>query len=145
MSDTSTGKISIEAPLTKVEGILFDLAQYPMWSSAIKSVAVLEKDEKGRPTSATISIDAGMMKDRVTLAYDWSQAPQKLSFSMTDADLLTAMDGSYTIVALDEDTTEVTYELYVDISMPIPAMMRRNAEKATIDMALGQLKTFAEK
>lgn len=145
MTDTSTGKISIEAPLSKVEGILFDLATYPMWSTAIKSVAVLEKDEKGRATSATISIDAGMMRDRVTLEYDWSQAPQKLSFSMTDADLLTAMDGSYTIVAQDEDTTEVTYELHVDLSMPIPAMMRHKAEKATIDMALGQLKTFAEK
>ncbi len=145
MTDTSTGKISIQAPLSKVEGILFDLAQYPMWSSAIKSVAVLEKDEKGRATSATISIDAGMMRDRVSLEYDWSQAPQKLSFSMTDADLLTAMDGSYTIAAQDEETTEVTYELHVDLSMPIPAMMRHKAEKATIDMALEQLKTFAEK
>lgn len=145
MTDTSTGKISIEAPLSKVEGILFDLAQYPMWSTAIKSVAVLEKDEKGRATSATISIDAGMMRDRVTLEYDWSQAPQRLSFTLIDADLLTAMDGTYTITAQDEDTTEVTYELHVDLSMPIPAMMRHNAEKATIDMALGQLKTFAEK
>lgn len=145
MTDASTGKISIEAPLSKVEGILFDLAQYPMWSTAIKSVAVLEKDEKGRATLATISIDAGMMRDRVTLEYDWSQAPHKLSFSMTDADLLTAMDGSYTIAAQDEDTTEVTYELRVDLSMPIPAMMRHKAEKATIDVALGQLKTFAER
>lgn len=145
MSDASTGKICIEAPLSKVEGIIFDLAQYPTWSSAIKSVAILEKDEKGRATLATLSIDAGMMKDRVTLEYDWSQAPHQLSFSMTDADLLTAMNGVYTITAQDEDTTEVTYELHVDLSMPIPAMMRRNAEKATIDMALGQLKTFAER
>lgn len=145
MTDASTGKISIEAPLSKVEAILFDLAQYPTWSSAIKSVAVLAKDEKGRATSATISIDAGMMKDRVTLEYDWSQAPHRLSFSLTDADLLTAMNGAYIITAQDEDTTEVTYELHVDLSMPIPAMMRHNAEKATIAMALEQLKTFAEK
>lgn len=145
MTDTSTGKISIEAPLSKVEGILFDLAQYPTWSSAIKTVSVLEKDEKGRATSATLSIDAGMMKDRVTLEYDWSQAPHRLSFSMTDADLLTAMDGAYIITAQDEDTTEVTYELHVDLSMPIPAMMLHKAEKATIDMALGHLKTYAEK
>lgn len=145
MSDTSTGKISIEAPLSKVEGILFDLALYPTWSSAIKSVAVLEKDEKGRATSATMTIDAGMMKDRVTLAYDWSQAPKRLSFTMTDADLLTEMDGAYIITAQDEDTTEVTYELHVDLSMPIPAMMIHKAEKATIDMALEQLKTYAEK
>lgn len=145
MSDMSTGKISIEAPLSKVEGILFDLALYPTWSTAIKSVAILEKDEKGRATSATVTIDAGMMKDRVTLAYDWSQAPRRLSFSLTDADFLTEMEGGYIITSQDEDVTEVIYELHVDLSMPIPAMMIHKAEKATIDMALEQLKTYAEK
>lgn len=145
MADFSTGNISIEAPIAKVEAALFDIAQYPSWSSAIKSVNVTEKDDKGRVLAATLGIDAGMMKDRVTLAYDWSKAPGRLSFSLTDADLLTAMDGAYVLSAQDEDTTDVTYELHVDLSMPIPAMMRKNAEKATIEMALSQLKTFAEK
>lgn len=145
MTDITTGKISIEAPLSKVEALLFDIAQYPTWSSAIRSVTVLEKDGQGRAISATLSVDAGMMKDRVTLEYDWSQAPGRLNFSLTDADLLTAMDGAYIIAAEDEETTAVTYELHVDLSMPIPAIMRHKAEKTTIDMALGQLKTFAEK
>lgn len=145
MADFSTGKISIEAPLAIVAAALFDIAQYPTWSSAIKSVNVTSVDDKGRPLAATLSIDAGMMKDRVSLAYDWSQAPGRLSFSLTDADLLTAMDGAYVISAEDEDTTDVTYELHVDLSMPIPSIMRKNAEKATIEMALSQLKTFAEK
>ena len=145
MSEITTGKISIEAPHAKVEEILSDISQYPAWSSAIKSISILEKDEKGRTLSATLTIDAGMMKDRVTLEYDWTKAPQQLSFSLTDADLLTQMDGAYLITAHDEENTEVTYELRVDLSMPIPAMMRHKAEQATIDMALTQLKTFAEK
>ena len=91
-----------------------------------------------------MSIDAGMMKDRVILDYDWSGAPTHLSFSLDDADLLTGMDGSYTIKSIDEDTTEVTYELAVSLSMPIPAMMRQKAEKATIDAALAQLKATLE-
>jgi hypothetical protein len=91
-----------------------------------------------------MSIDAGMMKDRPTLDYDWSQAPNKLLFSLDEADLLTSMDGVYTISAIDEDTTEVTYELGVDLSMPVPAMMRQKAEKATIDAALAQLKSYLE-
>jgi hypothetical protein len=85
-----------------------------------------------------------MMKDRPTLDYDWSQAPNKLLFSLDEADLLTSMDGAYTIVAVDEDTTEVTYELGVELSMPVPAMMRQKAEKATIDAALAQLKSYLE-
>jgi len=84
------------------------------------------------------------MKDRPVLDYDWSQAPNKLSFSLDEADLLTSMDGVYTISAIDEDTTEVTYELGVDLSMPVPAMMRQKAEKATIDAALAQLKSYLE-
>jgi hypothetical protein len=78
------------------------------------------------------------------LDYDWSQAPIKLSFSLDEANLLTGMDGVYTITAIDDDTTEVTYELGVTLSMAVPAMMRQKAEKATIDAALAQLKAHLE-
>jgi hypothetical protein len=36
------------------------------------------------------------------------------------------------------------YELEVSLSMPIPAMMRQKAEKATIYAALAQLKSHLE-
>ena len=84
------------------------------------------------------------MKDKVTLDYDWADAPSKLSFTFNDADLLTGMEGSYSIKKIHEDTTEVIYELGVEISMPIPAMMRKKAEQATIDQALQQLKSHLE-
>jgi hypothetical protein len=43
-----------------------------------------------------------------------------------------------------DDTTTVTYELTVGLSMPVPAMMRQKAERATIDQALNQLKKKIE-
>ena len=144
MSDLSTSTISIDAPLENVRAILFDLAGYPTWSTAIKSAEVKQSDDQGRATSVKVSIDAGMMKDRVLLNYDWSQAPDRLEFSLEEADLLTAMNGAYITKAIDADTTSVTYELGVEVSMPIPAMMRTKAEKATIDQALAQLKAHAE-
>jgi uncharacterized membrane protein len=144
MSDLSSSTITIEAPLADVQGALFALDQYPTWSSAIKSSEVVERDDQGRAIKVKMTIDAGMMKDRVILDYDWSQAPGQLSFSLDDADLLTGMDGSYSIKAIDDDTTQVTYQLGVSLSMPIPAMMRQKAEKATIDQALAQLKTALE-
>ncbi len=145
MTDNSAGSISIEAPFEAVTAILFDIAKYPTWSTSIKSVEILSTDDQGRATSAKLSIDAGMMRDRVSLDYDWSQAPGKLSFSLSDADLLTGMDGAYIVEAEGSDTTKVTYELTVSLSMPLPAMMRTKAEKTTIDQALSQLKAFAEK
>ena len=145
MSELSNSTITIDAPIDAVRAILFDLESYPTWSTAIKSAEVKESDDQGRATSVKVSIDAGMMKDRVLLNYDWSAAPDRLEFSMEDADLLTAMNGAYITKAIDADTTSVTYELGVEVSLPIPAMMRTKAEKATIDQALAQLKAHAEK
>ena len=144
MSDLSSSTITIDAPLAAVQSALFAIDQYPSWSSSIKSSEVVASDDKGRAMKVKMTIDAGMMKDRVVLDYDWSQAPGKLSFSLDEADLLTGMDGSYSIKAIDEDTTQVTYELGVSLSMPIPAMMRQKAEKTTIDQALSQLKASLE-
>ena len=145
MSEVTSRSISIEAPVSRVQAILFDIAQYPSWSSAIKSVEVLASDGDGRVTSAKLTVDAGMMKDRVTLDYDWNSAPARLEFALSDADLLTQMDGAYIVTANDEDTTTVTYELNVALAMPIPAMMRIKAEQTTIDLALKELKEHAEK
>jgi carbon monoxide dehydrogenase subunit G len=144
MSDLSSGTVIIDAPIGEVQGALFDLAKYPEWSTSIKSVEAITSDEQGRLTTGKFVIDAGMMKDKVTLDYDWSETPTKLSFSFNDADLLTGMEGSYSIKKIDEETTEVTYEMGVEISMPIPAMMRKKAEQATIDQALQQLKSHLE-
>jgi hypothetical protein len=144
MTDLSKSLISIDAPIADVQKVLFELDKYPEWSAQIKSSEALARDDQGRITKVKMSIDAGMMKDRPVLDYDWSQAPNKLSFSLDEADLLTSMDGVYTITAIDEDTTEVSYELEVALSMPVPAMMRQKAEKATIDAALAQLKSHLE-
>ena len=144
MAEFSTAIITIDAPIAEVQKVLFALDKYPEWSTQIKSAEALDHDDQGRITKVKMSIDAGMMKDRPTLDYDWSEAPNKLSFSLEDADLLTGMDGIYSFKSIDEDTTEVTYQLEVSLSMPIPAMMRQKAEKATIDAALSQLKTHLE-
>ncbi len=144
MSEYSESSIVIAAPVSEVEAVLFDLANYPSWSTAIKSAEVLETNSDSRVTKIRTSIDGGVLRDNVTLEYDWSGAPGKLSFSLEDADLLTEMSGSYTIESLDDDETKVTYQLKVGISMPVPAMMRQKAEKSSIDLALSQLKTKLE-
>jgi len=144
MAEFSTATITIDAPIAEVQKVLFALDKYPEWSTQIKSAEALDHDDQGRITKVKMSIDAGMMKDRPILDYDWSEGPNKLSFSLEDADLLTGMDGIYSFKSIDEDTTEVTYQLEVSLSMPIPAMMRQKAEKATIDAALSQLKTHLE-
>ena len=144
MSEASKNSIQIDAPVADVTALLFDPAGYPEWSSAIKSASVLEKDGEGRATKIEMMIKAGQVKDRVILDYDWSKAPNALTFALDDADMLTEMTGGYTLTDSGDDTTKVEYELTVALSMPVPAMMRTKAERDTIDLALKELKAKLE-
>jgi ribosome-associated toxin RatA of RatAB toxin-antitoxin module len=144
MSQYSEATVEIEAALAEVTAALFAVEGYSTWMSSIKKSEVTERDDQGRPIKATLSIDAGVMKDRPTLDYDWSAAPSELSFSLDEADLMTAMTGKYILKAVDEDTTQVTYQLGVEISMPVPRMMIAKTEQNTIDTALAELKAHLE-
>ena len=139
----SRSTIVIEAPMSQVSEVLFDLEKYPDWSDSITKVKVTERDEGGRVTGATLTISAGALKDEVSLSYNWDGAPQRLEFELEDANMLTKMDGAYILKDLG-DETEVTYELSVGVSMPIPQMMITKQEKTTIDQALAQLKEHCE-
>ena len=143
MSSVSTSTVSITASADEVRAVLFDIASYPSWSTSFKSVTVLASDGQGRPTQVSMSVDAGALKDKPTLNYDWSAYPDRLDFSLEDADLLTQMSGGL-IVKDNGDETEVTFELTVALSMPVPGIMRKKAEKSTIDLALKQLKEKLE-
>ena len=139
----SRSTIVIEAPMSQVSEVLFDLEKYPDWSDSITKVKVTERDDGGRVTGATLTIAAGALKDEVSLSYNWVGAPQRLEFELEDANMLTKMDGAYILKDLG-DETEVTYELSVGLSMPIPQMMITKQEKTTIDQALAQLKEHCE-
>ena len=139
----TSSKILIEASADEVRKYLFDIAGYPEWSKSIKAAKVESSDDQGRPLRIQLTIEAGMLRDKPTLDYNWSEAPEKVSFSLVDADLLTQMDGTYIVKSLG-DETEVTYELDTDVSMPIPKPMLHSQEAATIKASLEELKAKIE-
>ena len=143
MSNPTSSTVNIAASADDVRAVLFDIANFPTWSTSFKSVTVLASDGEGRPTQAKLSVDAGALKDKPTLNFDWSAYPDRVDYSLEDADVLTDMSGAY-IVEDNGDETEVTFELTVALSMPVPEMMRTKAEKATIDLTLKQLKEKLE-
>jgi hypothetical protein len=57
--------------------------------------------------------------------------------------MLTGMTGAYRLTEL-EGSTEVTYELAVDVRIPMIGMVRRKAEKRIIETALKGLKRRVE-
>ena len=67
----------------------------------------------------------------------------RLTWSLVRANILRAMDGSYTLV-MDGDATLVTYQLTVDLTIPMLGMLKRKAEKTIVDTALKELKKRVE-
>ncbi|WP_274557502.1 SRPBCC family protein [Streptomyces spiramyceticus] len=144
MAEHTSSSITIEAAPADVMGVIADFARYPEWTGEVKEAEVLASDAKGRAEQVRLLLDAGAIKDDHTLAYTWS-GDNEVSWTLVKSQMLRALDGSYSLAPLgDGDRTEVTYQLTVDVKIPMLGMIKRKAEKVIIDRALAGLKKRVE-
>jgi hypothetical protein len=80
---------------------------------------------------------------RYTLAYDYSDVPNSMSWKLVEGSIMRVLDGSYTFDA-QEAGTLVTYHLEVDLIVPIPGFVKRRAEGKIMGTALRELKKYVE-
>jgi hypothetical protein len=89
-------------------------------------------------------LDAAPIRDEYDLGYTWD-GDRSVSWRLAEkGSMLTAMDGAYVLEPVDETRTRVTYQLAVDVSVPLLGMLKRKAEKVIIDTALKGLKKQVE-
>lgn len=146
MADSTESSIIIEADPGAVIDVIADLEAYPEWAGEMKATEILAEDGDGWPDRVRITLDAGVIKDTYTLDYDWDIAEDgtgSVSWTLVEASVLKAMDGTYTLNASDEGT-RVDYELMVDLKIPVLGMLKRKAEKVIIETALKELKKRVE-
>lgn len=144
MADRTQRSIIIEAPWQRVMSVIADLESYPEWVSAAKTVEVLEKSADGRARTARFVLDAGVVKDTYVLSYTWRADNKSVSWTLISGELQKAQDGTYELIDRPDGTTEVTYELTVDLNIPMIGMFKRKAEKVITDTALKELKKRVE-
>ncbi|AYY13664.1 SRPBCC family protein [Actinobacteria bacterium YIM 96077] len=142
MAAQTTSSITIAAPAADVMEVIADLEAYPEWTTSMRSVEVLSVGDDGRPERARFVLDAGPIKDTYILSYEWD-GDDEVRWSLVEGSLIKAMEGSYRLVESDS-TTDVTYQLTVDVAIPMLGMMKRKAEKVIIDTALKELKKRVE-
>ncbi len=143
MADSTTASITVAAPAAVVMAVISDFGTYPEWASAIRSADVLEHDGDGLASRVRFELDAGLIKDSYTLGYRW-QGDSEVRWEIAEpGSVIAGMTGGYLLAGRDEDT-DVTYELAVDLRLPMPGMLKRRAEKMIIDTALRGLKKRAE-
>ena len=143
MADRTESSITIEAAPVDVMDVIADFPAYPEWTGAIKEVEVRVNASNGRAKEVWFKLDAGAIKDSYTLSYVW-KGNKEVRWTLVEAEqIMKAMDGAY-LLAEDGDLTVVTYQLAVDVKIPMLGMIKRKAEKVIIDTALKELKKRVE-
>ncbi len=141
MPDQTNASIDIAAPPDEIMGVIADFDSYPDWVGDMKSAEVLTYYDDGWAKTVRITLDHALVKDVYVLEYDWVE--NVASWKLIEGTLLKVMDGSY-VLTPKGDVTTVTYNLEVDVNMPMIGMFRRKAAKTIIDGALKGLKQRVE-
>ncbi|RAJ43604.1 polyketide cyclase/dehydrase/lipid transport protein [Kitasatospora sp. SolWspMP-SS2h] len=142
MAEHTRSSIVIDATPAEVMAVIADFAAYPEWTGEVKEIDVLETGPDGRAAKVRLLLDAGAIRDEHTLAYTWD-GDREVGWTLVSSQMLRALDGSYALAAADKGT-EVTYQLAVDVKIPMLGMIKRKAEKVIIDRALAGLKKRVE-
>lgn len=136
MQSTSSS-IDIPATPEQVMAVIADLARYPEWVDALRTVDILSTGPDGRPETVRMVLEHRLLSDDYTVGYHW--ADQEVSWKLISGRTLNAMDGAYRVEPKDSGS-RVTYTLGVELKVPLPGLLKRTAEKTITDTALKGLK-----
>lgn len=143
MADRTAQTIHIDADPRTVMDVIADIASYPEWVSEYTEAEVLEADLEGYPKVARLVLDAAVLSDTMVLEYDWPPDRRSVRWSLVSSTLLKALDGAYRLTPTAAGT-DVTYELAVDLLVPMIGLLKRKAERRLTETALNDLKRRVE-
>ena len=143
MADKTTQTIYIDADPGTVMDAIADIGSYPEWVKEYKDAEVLDADAEGFPKTARLVLDAAVLKDTMVLEYDWPADHNSVRWTLVSSTLLKALNGAYRLKP-NGSGTDVTYELSVDLLIPMIGLLKRKAERRLTDTALKDLKKRVE-
>ena len=148
MGDRAFERTIIRETPERIFDVITDYGAYPRWANNVKDVTVDRLDEDGRAGLVSYRAAAMGRSAAYVLEYFYGTNPLRVSWRLAEGDLVRRLDGRYVLVPLEDDATgprtEVTYELEVDISMPMSGFLRRRAESRILRNALEDLRSWVE-
>ncbi len=137
-SESAVEQATVSATTGRCFEVVSDLEAYPDWVQGISSVVITEHDDQGRPSRASFQVEAIGRSASYELAYDYSEAPRQLSWTLVSGDIMKTLDGAYTFSESVDlpGGTDVRYELRIDLAVPLPGFVKRRAEGKIIEAAL---------
>jgi len=147
MPDHATERTTIDASPADCLAAALAFEDYPTWAHDIKETEVLERDAEGRGTRVRYRAAAMGRSTTYVLGYDYADAPRRISWTLLESDITRQLDGSYDFAPVEGDPTrtDVTYELVVELVVPLPSFVKRRAETRIVHTALRELKSWVER
>jgi hypothetical protein len=143
MADEAHEQIHVDADPLDCFDLASDFARYPDWVTDVREATVVARDVAGRPRRVEYRAAALGRNIRYVLDYDFGDAPASFSWTLVEGDMLRALDGTYAFTS-DGSGTRVDYDLHVDLSVPLPGIVKRKAAAMITGAALADLKRVAE-
>lgn len=146
MRDHTSQTTVIQAPPHVCYQVILDYERYPEWAADIKEARILTYDDEGRGSEVEFRAAAMGRSSTYRLRYNYGSNPLRLSWRLIEGDIERVLDGEYVFEAIpdDPDATAVTYDLTVELKVPLPGFVRRRAEAKLIHTALDDLRLRAE-
>jgi hypothetical protein len=144
MAEEAHERITVAAAPDRCWAIATDYERYQEWAKDVKHVAILERDDDGRGRRVEYRV-AGLGRSiNYVLEYDYSEAPNAFSWKLVEGDILRRLDGRYGFEP-EGTGTRVTYDLAIEVAIPLPGLIKRRAAGMIMGTALRELKKEAER
>lgn len=138
----------IAAPPGAVLDAIANVEHYPRWASTVSAVNVRSFEGDGWADNVEFSLTGGPLKDTYTVDYDWDvheDGTGIVTFTLVTSELLSRMDGTFSLSTPDRgESTELTYELALDVTVPMLGQLKRRVEKSLVTSLVEQLKSYVE-
>jgi ribosome-associated toxin RatA of RatAB toxin-antitoxin module len=132
----------IDATPQQCFDLLTDYERLPEWQGAVRSAAILERDEQGRGAVVEYEVDARVKTVRYRLRQVYDE-PARLASEYLGGDFRD-FSGEWRFVALDARRTRVELDLRIDPGRFVPGPVRGVIADAVMRRALRDLKTHLE-
>ena len=143
MAEHANERIRIDASLDDCLGVVLDFENYPSWARDLKQVTIQERDEAGRGRLVEFRAAAMGQSFKYVLEYNYTEMPDSFSWVLNSGEKLRQLDGTYRFEP-EGDATRVHYDLVVDLSIPLPGLIKRRAAGMIMGTALRELKKAVE-
>lgn len=145
MADSASERIRVAASASRCFGAAIDFESYPQWARDVREARVVERDAEGRGSKVEFRAAALGKSIHYLLGYDYTQAPDAFSWHLIEGEMLRRLDGTYRFEAEADGHTRVHYDLTVELAVPLPGLVKRQAARLIMGNALRELKHHIER